>query len=112
MTPTVCVIKPENINQEVIAEKKPLLLLCMPQDDQFSQQLRILKDVAVQYAPTIKTGVVSNDYIEVFKKKYGITGTPTFLILLEGKEKSRLLGLADHKRLMDLILPFKGIDRV
>jgi hypothetical protein len=104
MNATVFTIKPENIEQEVIAEKRPLLLLCMPRDDQFSKQLKILADIAGEYGPTIKVGFLQEELIDVFKKNYGFIGTPTYLILSEGKEKGRLLGLADRERLADLIL--------
>ncbi|MBN1662124.1 MAG: thioredoxin family protein [Deltaproteobacteria bacterium] len=104
MTATVCTIRPENIEQEVTAEKRPLLLLCMPRDDQFSRQLKLLEDIALQLAPAIKVGVVHEEFIEVFKKNYGFIGTPTFLLLVEGKEKGRLLGVSDRERLTDLIL--------
>lgn len=111
MNATICLIKPENLTQEVIAEKRPLLLLCMPRDDQFSHQLKVLEDIAGEHTQTIKAGVLQEELIEMFKKNYEFTGTPTFLILVEGKEKSRLLGLADRETLMELISHFNSFYR-
>jgi hypothetical protein len=41
--------------------------------------------------------------LERFKKNYSVVGTPTFLLLVEGKERGRMLGLADQEMLTDLI---------
>jgi hypothetical protein len=35
---TIGLIRIENFDQEVVAEKKPVLLLCMPHDEEFSKQ--------------------------------------------------------------------------
>jgi hypothetical protein len=48
-------------------------------------------------------GVLNEEFIAAFKKNYGIGGTPTFLILVQGKERSRMLGLADKETLTNLI---------
>ena len=34
----VCLIRSENFEQEVIAEKRPVLLLCMPRDEEFPER--------------------------------------------------------------------------
>lgn len=102
----VFLIQPENFEQEVMAEKKPLLILCMPQDDQFLQQLKVIEEIAARHSPKIKVGLVQEEYLETFKQNYGFLGTPTFLILVEGQEKGRMLGLADQESLTDLISNF------
>ncbi|MBM4330846.1 MAG: hypothetical protein FJ117_06400 [Deltaproteobacteria bacterium] len=104
MTTLVSLIRPENFAQEVIAERKPVLLLCMPRDDEFPQQVKVIEDIARKYSQELKVGLLEEEFIEAFKKNYSIIGTPTFLILVEGKERSRMLGLADQETLTDLIL--------
>ncbi len=96
-------IRPENFAQEVIAERRPVLLLIMPRDDQFPQQLKLIEDIARRYGEVLKVGVLQEESIEAFKRDYGILGTPTFIILVEGKERGRILGLADRETLTDLI---------
>ncbi len=103
----VYLIRPENFAQEVVAEKKPVLLMVMPRDDQFPQQLKLIEDIAVKHGETIKVGVLQEDSIEAFKKDYGLLGTPTFMILVEGKERGRTLGLADQEKLTNLFSPFE-----
>jgi hypothetical protein len=46
---------------------------------------------------------MGEEFIEAFKRNYGVVGTPPFLILVEGKERARMLGLADEGVLTDLI---------
>jgi thioredoxin-like negative regulator of GroEL len=100
----IYLIRPENFAQEVIDEKRPVLILCMPRDDEFPHQLKVIEDIATKYSRELKVGILEEELIEAFKKDYGVIGTPTFLLLLEGKEIGRILGLSDQKMVMDLIL--------
>ncbi|HXX34276.1 MAG TPA: thioredoxin domain-containing protein [Thermodesulfobacteriota bacterium] len=96
-------IRPENFEQEVIAEKRPVLVLCMPRDDEFLKQLKVIEDIAAEYRQQLKVGILAEGLIEPFKKNYSVVGTPTFLLLVEGKERARMLGLADREMLTNLI---------
>lgn len=93
----------QNFDTVVVAEKKPVLLLCMPRDDQFAEQVNIVMEAAAKYDGRLKVGLVDESFIGSFKKRYNILGTPTFLILEQGKEKNRSLGLADERMLTALI---------
>ena len=99
----VSLIRSEDFEREVFAEKKPVLLLCMPRDEEFPQQLKVMEDIATKYGQQLKVGVLEEEFIEAFKKNYNVVGTPTFLLLVEGKERARMLGLTDQETLMDLI---------
>jgi thioredoxin-like negative regulator of GroEL len=103
MRPWICSIRPENFTEKVILEKKPVLLVCMERDDSFFKQLTVLQNVAERYEKELKVGLLSQDSMETFKRKLKIVGTPTFLLMLEGKEISRFLGVIDQKTLTDLI---------
>ena len=102
----VSLIRPENFEREVIAEKKPVLLLCMSRDEEFPKQLKVIEAIATEYSDGLKVGLLEEEFIEAFKKHYSIVGTPTFLILVEGEERSRMLGLADQEMLTGLISQF------
>jgi len=99
----ICLIGSENFEQEVIAEKRPVLILCMPRDDEFPQQLKVIEGIATKYSQELKVGILEEGLLERFKKNYSVVGTPTFLLLVEGKERGRMLGLADHEMLTNLI---------
>lgn len=103
METLVRLIRPENFEREVIAEKRPVLVLCMFRDVEFAGQLEILETIAQQYGQDLKIGFLEEEFIEAFKFNYNILGTPTFLILKNGKEKKRLLGLTDLKTLTEFI---------
>jgi thioredoxin-like negative regulator of GroEL len=99
----ICSIRPENFTEEVILEKKPVLLICMTRDESFSRQLQILQNVARKYEEELKVGLLDQDSLETFKRKLQFTGTPTFLLMTEGQEISRILGVSDEKTLTNLI---------
>lgn len=103
MKSTIRLVKSEDLVHEVLCSSRPVLVLCMPRDDQFFHQLKILEEAAVEQGNAIKAVVLQEDLIGVFKQRYCFTGTPTFLLLAGGKEMGRLLGLANREALADLI---------
>ena len=103
MEPWIRSIRPENFMDEVVLVKKPVLLICMPDDDSFSRQLKILQSVAEKYEKELKVGLLAQDSMAIFKKRLQIIGTPTFLLMSEGKEISRILGVSDRETLTHLV---------
>ncbi len=103
MDPWVCSIRPENFTKDVILEKKPVLLVCMAYDDSFSRQFKVLQNVAQKYEKELKVGLVAQDSMEIFKKRLQISGTPTFLLMSDGKEIGRILGVSSQEALFHFI---------
>lgn len=96
-------ITPDNFVDEVITDPGPFLLLCMPEDDDFLSQLKIIEVMARRHVSWLKVGIVGDAFIQYFKQKLNAVGTPTFLIFFDGKERNRLLGLADPKGLEQFV---------
>lgn len=103
MDPSISLIHADNFTREVINENRPLLLLCATVDDNYNYQLDLIKKIFEAYNGLLKIGLLEDAFLAVFKKIYKVVGTPTFLILLEGKERNRFLGLADEKSLSDFV---------
>ncbi len=76
----------------------------MPQDDLFPIQIKVLEEVASKYHKEIKVGWVQEEFIRFFSENYGISGTPTFLLLLRGREKGRIIGVLDLEGLAEFVL--------
>lgn len=108
MSASIHTINPENYREEVISESKIVLLLCMPRDDTFPQQRRIVEEIARRYSNALKVVLPDEAFIEVFKRDLHITGTPTILILNRGKEISRVLGMTDGRTLNEIVLDAIG----
>ena len=104
MMNSVCRVRPDNFLQEVASETRPVLLLCMPPGEAFHSQIQIIEDIATRYSHIIKVGLLEEAYIETFKTNFSIHGTPTYLIMIQGKEKNRMIGLTDLETLTDFIL--------
>lgn len=112
MNPQVWHISRENFEKEVLNEKRPILLMCMPIDYDFGHQVDLLKRISALYGEHLKVGLLDEACICRFKRKYNVRGTPTFIVLREGEEQDRSLGLADEQMLMALISPFLDHERV
>ena len=67
MVSLIQTIRPENFWDEVISEPKIVLLLCMPHDDAFPRQQRVLEEIAGIYRERIKVVLPEEAFIEVFK---------------------------------------------
>lgn len=97
-------IRLDNFEQVVMQEKAPVLLACILRDLEFKKQAEILDGLSKRYGDFLKVCLPDEDSIRVFSKKCGIEGTPTFVILNNGKEVGRMLGLADNKTLPAFVL--------
>jgi hypothetical protein len=65
--------------------------------------VNIVIEAAAKYNGRLKIGLIDESFIGPFKKRYNVLGTPTFLILNQGREKNRSLGLADEQTITALI---------
>jgi hypothetical protein len=99
----ICPIRPENFNEEVASEKRPVLLFCMPFGETFPAQMKIVEDIAETYIKDIKVGVLEEAYMDTFKRNLNIHGTPTYLLMVQGMERNRMIGLMDREALIAFI---------
>src|SRR5512145_1608239 len=100
----VHLIRPQNFREEVANERRLVLLLCMPHNDAFHEQIQIIEELARLYANELKVMLTEESSLEAFKKDLSIVGTPTILFLKQGREIFRILGLAD----LDMLRRFVG----
>lgn len=103
MNTSLCYLRPDNYNREVLSAQKPVLILCMPFNEAFPSQLKVVEAVADRFRYQLKVGLLEEAFIDTFKKNLQITGTPTFLYMEKGMEKSRMIGLADQQSLVAFI---------
>jgi thioredoxin-like negative regulator of GroEL len=96
-------IRFNNIDEEIVREKRPVLLACVHPDESYKEQMKTLEVVNEIFSTMLKICVVTPDAIQAVYRAYGVEGTPTFLILNSGREKDRLLGQADSKALTAFI---------
>ena len=89
---------------EVIEASKPVLVLYMLQSAESQEQIKIIENIAEKHGEAVKICLLKEDFHGVFSKKYGVKGSPTFMIFIEGEEKGRMLGQADQKTLTDFLL--------
>lgn len=57
MTSLICSVRPENFTEEVMAEKRLVLLIFMLPDDTYPGQLKIAEDVAKKYHQDLVVGL-------------------------------------------------------
>lgn len=79
------------------------MLLCMPHDDGFPEQRRVVEEIAEMFKDKLKAVLTEDAFIEVFKKNLHIVGTPTILILRRGEEIARVFGISDREPLIKVI---------
>ena len=87
----------------MIAESRIVILFCMPYDEAFPGQQRVIEEIAGLYKEKVKVVLPEEAFIEVFKKKLNIIGTPTLLILKRGREIARVWGEIDREPLIQIL---------
>jgi len=104
MKKSISFICSDNFMQEVINEIRPLLVLYMTMDENYNDQLELIEKMSKDYSGLLKFGLLEEAFLSAFKKLYKVAGSPTFLILSEGRERNRFLGLADEQTLTDFVV--------
>jgi hypothetical protein len=103
MKSLICSVSPDNYIPEVAAEKRLVLLFFMLADDVYPGQLKIVEHVANKYHDCLKVCIPSGETMEMFKRKFRIVGTPTFLLMMKNKEICRIYGVVEQAALEDAI---------
>lgn len=85
--------------EKVFKETKPVLLLCIQNDSEFQNQLSVINDSYRTFAERIRIYLLEEDALRIFKEKFAVKGTPTFLLFINGSEKGRLLGQTGSEEL-------------
>ena len=85
--------------EKVFKEIKPVLLLCIQQDPEFQNHLRVIEDIYRTFAERVRIYLLEEDALRIFMEKFAVKGTPTFLLFINGNEKGRLLGQTDSEEL-------------
>ncbi len=82
----------KNFAFELLQHHQAVLLLCMPRNSDFFFQVQALIDGCNAWDGSLTPGVLDEEFVEPFKRRYNVGGTPTFFIFKEGKELDRRLG--------------------
>ncbi|MBF0121146.1 MAG: thioredoxin family protein [Desulfobacterales bacterium] len=93
----------DNID-ELFIEQKPILLVCLQHDRANKKDLEILEKISETFSESIKICIASLDSMKAVIEAYDVKGTPTFLLLKDGKEHNRILGEVDSNLLTKAIL--------
>ena len=99
----VTLIDNENYAAEIDKAGKPVLLLCMPEGPDFSDQAALLHQMAQKYRDNLKVCLLEEELINGFKQMLNIKGMPVFLLFHQGREKGRMLGMAGEKQLSEFL---------
>lgn len=86
----------------------PMLVACLAEGPEFSKTMGVLQSATKDLDRPIKVGVIGEDIRKVFMRRFGIPGTPTFVVFQQGREVGRLLGMADRETIRDFL--HKSVD--
>ena len=83
----------DNFDSEIRLEMRPVLLACIRRGFEMKEQINLLEDVSRLYAQKLKICVMYEGLNKAYRE-LEIEGTPTFLLLVHGEERGRMLGKA------------------
>lgn len=96
-------IKLKEFDEEICSEGRPVLILCVRRDYQFSSQTDLIRNLLERAdqgcSIALKVCLMDEESPEEFNDRLDLQGSPAFLLYENGKEKDRLLGVADEARL-------------
>ena len=102
-TTSVVQITDENYDEVVRSQHVVLLLFWAPWSAPDRALLPIIDAVAKDYEGKVKTGKINVDENPKLAKKFNIKGIPTLVVLKDGNEQERVVGLVPKKKISDLL---------
>jgi len=93
--------------QDLFMTQGAALVAFLTHTNAYIKQLKILIDISNRFAETLTIFIISTEPLENLKagsaNAVDVFGTPTFLLLLDGKEQARFLGEADSEKLKEFL---------
>ncbi len=96
-------IGPQEFESNVLHQVNPVLLVCLRKDGGFRSQLEAIEAVCRELVEGLDVYLLDEDYITSFWERFGIKGTPTFMIFYNGRGVAKLLGRASARTLSTFI---------
>ncbi len=94
----------ENFTKEVLEEEKPVLIdfwadWCSP----CKMMAPVVDNIAESMSDTVKVCKVNIDENEELAEEYGIMSIPTFIVIKNGKETGRTVGVQSKEELLRIL---------
>jgi thioredoxin-like negative regulator of GroEL len=102
---SLSILRPDNFQQEILDEQKLVLLACIHPGNEFRKQSELLKTVASRFDGGLKVCLLTHDGAKAIMDRFRVEGTPTYILLRQGREKERLLGETDLDTLSASVQP-------
>src|SRR5687768_3927057 len=100
---SVVQITEANYEEVVRSQKVVLILFWAPWSAPDRLIAPLIDAVSVDYSGRVKTGKVNVDENPELARKFTIKGIPTVVVLKDGTEQERVVGLAPKKKISDLL---------
>ena len=100
---TLKTITADNFDTELTAAEGPVLIAGIKRGAGFKKQADIVEKISRRVHPWVEVFMVAQDSIRAFGEKFGISGTPYFIIFEGGTPRGRLLGSADRETLQSFL---------
>jgi len=96
---TVTRIGSDNVDR-FLEEDRPLFIAVLRKDTDLLENLRLIMEVAVEYKDEVLAACYTlEDLLPYFAERFGVGGTPTYLMVRNGELKGSLLGKNSRKNL-------------
>lgn len=96
-----------NNPQELLMTRGTALVACLGHTNEYIKQLKALIEISSWFAGALTILIISNGPLKNLKLRGGneitVLGTPTFLLLHDGKEQARFLGETDTEKLAEFL---------
>lgn len=90
---------------ELLADERPALIACIHRDADFQETIEQLEAVAAYLGSAVRVGYILEDLLPYFQERFGVSGTPTYVLIKTGRRQEMFLGKQTAQSLIDSLRP-------
>ncbi len=98
------VIGPDGIDRELFDSRGPVLAAFLGKGEGYGDQVRCLESLSSRFGGRLKVCLADAHFLATYFRRLRFAGTPFFVLVEEGRERSRFFGRADREDLERFVL--------
>ncbi len=93
----------EELNKVLEKKTQPLLIACLDRENGFQNQKAALDNIRRLFGEALSVHLLDAEHVDFIGNRFGIRGTPTYILFHNGHRKDRIMGRMDEEGILAFV---------